>query len=393
MEKLQGTLIDLMVKLSGMRKRKRAGVVRKVAAQVLALLALMHSRGLVHSDLKPENILVESYFDAEEAEEAAVKVKVVDFGNCFPVPDGKDKGGCSGTIQTLPYRAPEVFQGREARSSVDMWSLGCILAEVSLLSPLFPGDSEEAVYRKIENLLSLRPGRQAGAAGMMPEHHIAKRSTAFFQLYDNLAKTDVQLADFVDRLLKMDPETRLGAKFAFGHSFLQPLFSFRTTFDSGLGRPGARSPREPATVLPSGAAPTEGCDAPGGRGHQPPFPDRAEDHNASGDAFSCKKSANLLAKASEDDTGIKVFDLLRGGEGDGNLASPVDDWSDEDEDEDLEFANRGNRNRNREQVLDSPRAKRQRRGVEGGDAPPQAASRRARGRRTRTGSGKEWWKA
>ena len=76
-----------------------------------------HRLGLIHCDLKPENILVKSYSRCE--------VKVIDLGSsCFP-PDNL----CS-YVQSRSYRAPEVILGLPYDKKIDVWSLGCILAEL-----------------------------------------------------------------------------------------------------------------------------------------------------------------------------------------------------------------------------------------------------------------------
>ena len=232
MERLQGTLLDLMVEMSDLSAQKRTAVVRKVASQVLGLLALMHSEGVVHSDLKPENVLIRSYCshsgDTASFLEPQVKVKVVDFANCFSVNDMKHRnpGNPNWIFQTLTYRAPEVFLGRGPLTcSLDLWSLGCILAELSLLRPLFSGQTEKAVWLEIEGLLKVLPSQPV--KNTIPDHPIVRRSPAFFMLYDKLASVDIQLADFVDKLLRMDPKARLCPLACFQHRYLQRVFPFQ----------------------------------------------------------------------------------------------------------------------------------------------------------------------
>ena len=87
----------------------------------------------------------------------------------------------------------------------------------------------------------------------MSDHHISKRSPEFFKLYEKLARVDVQLADFVNKLLAMDPARRLAAKAGFEHSFLQHLFPFRQIFGSGL--PGGERSGAPEEHLESAAFP------------------------------------------------------------------------------------------------------------------------------------------
>ena len=89
----------------------------QISKQVLEALEYTHSLRLVHCDLKPENILVKSYSRAQ--------VKVIDFGSsCF------EDDHLSTYVQSRSYRAPEVMLGCPYDNKIDIWSLGCIIAEL-----------------------------------------------------------------------------------------------------------------------------------------------------------------------------------------------------------------------------------------------------------------------
>lgn len=90
---------------------------QSITIQCLEALKFLHSLGLIHCDLKPENILVKSYSRCE--------VKVIDLGSsCF-----ETDHLCS-YVQSRSYRAPEVILGLSYDKKIDIWSLGCILAEL-----------------------------------------------------------------------------------------------------------------------------------------------------------------------------------------------------------------------------------------------------------------------
>lgn len=90
---------------------------QSITIQVLEALQFLHGLGLIHCDLKPENILVKSYSRCE--------VKVIDLGSsCF-----ETDHLCS-YVQSRSYRAPEVLLGLPYDKKIDVWSLGCILAEL-----------------------------------------------------------------------------------------------------------------------------------------------------------------------------------------------------------------------------------------------------------------------
>lgn len=90
---------------------------QSIAIQCLEALQFLHGLGLIHCDLKPENILVKSYSRCE--------VKVIDLGSsCF------ETDHLCAYVQSRSYRAPEVILGLPYDKKIDMWSLGCILAEL-----------------------------------------------------------------------------------------------------------------------------------------------------------------------------------------------------------------------------------------------------------------------
>jgi serine/threonine protein kinase len=101
---------------------------RKIARQILEALDFVHSLGLIHCDVKPENILIKSF--------SKVEVKLIDFGSsCFATDT------LTTYVQSRAYRAPEVILGCEYGPAIDIWSLGCVLAELLTGRVLFENAS------------------------------------------------------------------------------------------------------------------------------------------------------------------------------------------------------------------------------------------------------------
>ncbi|XP_015506208.1 homeodomain-interacting protein kinase 1 isoform X4 [Parus major] len=106
--------------------------IRPILQQVATALMKLKSLGLIHADLKPENIML------VDPARQPYRVKVIDFGSASHV----SKAVCSTYLQSRYYRAPEIILGLPFCEAIDMWSLGCVIAELFLGWPLYPGASE-----------------------------------------------------------------------------------------------------------------------------------------------------------------------------------------------------------------------------------------------------------
>ncbi|KAF0682358.1 Aste57867_25496 [Aphanomyces stellatus] len=120
-------------------------IVRGFLMQILKSLILLGNSRVIHCDLKPENILLTgsgSLFRLPNPQEfnesrQVPSIKLVDFGSaCY------ENETVYSYIQSRFYRSPEVLLGLPYCSAIDMWSLGCISAEIFLGLPLFPGTSD-----------------------------------------------------------------------------------------------------------------------------------------------------------------------------------------------------------------------------------------------------------
>ncbi|KAK5163670.1 hypothetical protein LTR04_002362 [Oleoguttula sp. CCFEE 6159] len=130
-------------------------LVRVFAQQLLNGLCLLSKAKLIHCDLKPENILLKNL-------ESPI-IKIIDFGSACD-----ERQTVYTYIQSRFYRSPEVLLGLPYSAAIDMWSLGCIVVELFLGLPLFPGSSEYNQVARITEMLGLPPtwmlevGKQSG---------------------------------------------------------------------------------------------------------------------------------------------------------------------------------------------------------------------------------------
>jgi len=121
-------------------------LVRKFAHSILQCLDALHKNRIIHCDLKPENILLK--------QQGRSGIKVIDFGSsCY------EHQRVYTYIQSRFYRAPEVILGARYGMPIDMWSFGCILAELLTGYPLFPGEDEGDQLACIIELLGMPASR------------------------------------------------------------------------------------------------------------------------------------------------------------------------------------------------------------------------------------------
>lgn len=189
---------------------------------MLSAVEHLHSRWIVHRDLKTSNLLLNNQG----------QVQVADFGLARRL--GPQSERLTPVVVTLWYRAPELLLGaKEYTSAVDVWSVGCILAELLIGRPLLPGKTEIDQLDKIFSLLgypavdnSLR--QQERLLASFPSSKYQGRS-ASFSIRAMMSKFDVDLSeagmDLLLRCLEMDPKKRISAKEALSHEFFreQPL--------------------------------------------------------------------------------------------------------------------------------------------------------------------------
>ncbi|XP_021418315.1 serine/threonine-protein kinase MAK isoform X7 [Oncorhynchus mykiss] len=115
--------------------------IRNISFQILQGLSFIHKHGFFHRDMKPENLLCMG----------PELVKIADFGLAREI---RSRPPYTDYVSTRWYRAPEVLLRSSIYSSpIDMWAVGCIMAELYTLRPLFPGNSEVDEIFKICQVL------------------------------------------------------------------------------------------------------------------------------------------------------------------------------------------------------------------------------------------------
>ncbi|CAL4082997.1 unnamed protein product, partial [Meganyctiphanes norvegica] len=229
-------------------------LIKRFAYSLCSCLKLLFKENIIHCDLKPENVLLK--------QRGSSSIRVIDFGSSCYVHQRVYT-----YIQSRFYRSPEVILGLPYGLAIDVWSLGCILAELYTGYPLFPGENEVEQLACIMELLSL------------PPHHLlinASRRRLFFDSKGNprcvtnskgkkrrpgsrdlaqvLKCNDPTFVHFISRCLDWDPNTRMTPEEALSHEWLvgvggppPPSSSSSTTVTSSERRTGATQQQHQTT--------------------------------------------------------------------------------------------------------------------------------------------------
>lgn len=183
--------------------------------QVLKCLKFMHSANLLHRDLKPSNLLLNS----------ECHVKVADFGlaRSLDTKEADQTPILTDYVATRWYRAPEILLGsNKYTKGVDMWSLGCILAELLLGKPVFPGTSTLNQLDRVMEVIG-RPTQDDIDAIDCPLAATMLESlppTKPKRLRDIFPTASDDSLDLLKSLLHFNPHKRLTAEQALRHPYV-----------------------------------------------------------------------------------------------------------------------------------------------------------------------------
>lgn len=186
--------------------------------QTLRALKALHSADVIHRDLKPSNLLLNANCD----------LKVCDFGLARSVrtaePSGTETGFMTEYVATRWYRAPEIMLTfKQYTKAIDIWSVGCILAEMLSGKPLFPGRDYHHQLTLILDVLgtptldefyAITTRRSRDYIRALP----FRKKRPFSTLFPNANPLAI---DFLTQTLTFDPKKRITVEKALAHPYLE----------------------------------------------------------------------------------------------------------------------------------------------------------------------------
>jgi len=188
--------------------------VKSFLYQLLQGIAYCHQHRVLHRDLKPQNLLINM-----EGE-----LKLADFGlaRAFGIP----VRNYTHEVVTLWYRAPDVLMGsRKYSTPVDIWSVGCIFAEMVNGRPLFPGSSEQDQLMKIFKTLGTPTKKIWTGMTDLPDYKVVESFPVYpvQSLKKICRRLDNVGLELLGRMLQFDPAKRISAETAMKHPYFKDL--------------------------------------------------------------------------------------------------------------------------------------------------------------------------
>jgi len=195
--------------------------------QLFRSLAYIHNLGICHRDIKPQNLLLD---------QTSGVLKLCDFGSAKVLIAGEPNVSY---ICSRYYRAPELIFGSTTYGvTIDVWSTGCVMAELMLGQPIFPGES--GVDQLVEIIKVLGTPTQEQISSMNPNYTEYKfpqiKPSAWSKVFRSKTFTPESLL-LIDKLLEYTPTNRLTAIEAMGHEFFHELRNPETKQPNGSDLP------------------------------------------------------------------------------------------------------------------------------------------------------------
>ena len=195
------------------RKQLDPFIAKLYAYQMMLSLKYLHSKGIAHRDIKPQNILVGQKTN---------KIKLCDFGSAKKLIPGQKS---ISYICSRFYRAPElIFGATDYTNQIDVWSMGCVISELVLGRPMFPGATTSD--QLVEIIRILGTPTKDDICSMNPyfkDHKFPDvKPIPFEKLFKNRIIPEYFL-DLLSKILVYNPQKRLTAEKALEHAYFDEI--------------------------------------------------------------------------------------------------------------------------------------------------------------------------
>ena len=223
MEYMPETLYKELRTYSKAHKHTPLLLVKLYSYQIIRGLAYIHALGICHRDMKPQNILTDP--DTHE-------LKICDFGSAKKLVVGEPNVSY---ISSRPYRAPElIFGATEYTPAIDLWSGGCVIAEMVLQQPIFAGDS--SLEQIVEIIKVLGTPNKNQIIAMNPEYTEYRFPIIKPESWEKVFKgrnMPKEFLDLIDKMLMFAPDKRTKPIYLLGHPFFDELRDKNTKLENG----------------------------------------------------------------------------------------------------------------------------------------------------------------
>lgn len=202
-------------------------IVKIYMYQLCRSIAYIHSLNITHRDIKPQNILVDPNTEI---------LKICDFGSAKTIKPGEES---LSYICSRYYRAPELILGATIyTNAVDIWSIGCVFAEILLTGPLFKANKNSYMFEEFIKILGKPTEKEI--LSIDDQNTYDKYYYNIEQKYSLRSMFSEQDDDFIDllsRMLKYNPNDRITCIHSLNHPFFNELKNSESRLPNGKKLP------------------------------------------------------------------------------------------------------------------------------------------------------------